>query len=140
MAHPNLHAKSSAKKFGGKRMIYYGIFIYAIGVFLVSQIYDDTKYFMWIVGAIIGTAQGGIQSVSRSYFAQMVPKEKANDFFGFFSVFGRFGGIFSPFLIAFFQDSDRLGINGAVLLLLIPLGIAAFLLLFVKDGKVTAIE
>jgi len=128
------------KKFGGKRMIYYGIFIYAIGVFLVSQIYDDTKYFMWIVGAIIGTAQGGIQSVSRSYFAQMVPKEKANDFFGFFSVFGRFGGIFSPFLIAFFQDSDRLGINGAVLLLLIPLGIAAFLLLFVKDGKVTAIE
>lgn len=128
------------KKYGGKRMIFYGIGIYAIGVFLVSQIYEDTTYFMWIVGALIGTAQGGIQSVSRSYFAQMVPMEKANDFFGFFSVFGRFGGIFSPFLIAFFQSDDRLGTNGAVMLLLIPLALATILLIFVKDGKVTALD
>lgn len=126
------------KKLGGKKMIYYGIFVYAIGVFLVSQIYADTTYFMWIVGGIIGTAQGGIQSVSRSYFAKMVPVEKANDFFGFFSVFGRFGGIFSPFLIAAFSLS--LGINNAVLLLLIPLALAAVVLIFVKGGKVEAIE
>ncbi len=62
----------------------------------------------------------------------MVPYEKANDFFGFFSVFGRFAGIFSPFLIAFFQSEDRLGTNNAVLLLLVPLVIAVILLLFVK--------
>jgi UMF1 family MFS transporter len=126
------------KRFGGKRMIYYGIAIYALGVFMVSRIQADTTYFMWIVGFFIGTAQGGIQSVSRSYFARMVPHEKANDFFGFFSVFGRFGGIFSPFLIAFFQDPARLGINKAVLLLLIPLVLASILLAFVKndnDGK-----
>lgn len=121
-------------RFGGKNMIYYGIFMYAVSVIVVFMIREDTKFLMWIVGALIGTAQGGIQSVSRSYFARMVPIEKANDFFGFFSVFGRFGGIFSPFIIASFQKS--LGINTAVLLLLVPLAIATLLLLFVKDEKV----
>lgn len=121
------------KKFGNKRMIFYGIFIYALGVFMVYLIRDaSTTYIMWIVGFLIGTAQGGIQSVSRSYYAKMVPYEKANDFFGFFSVFGRFAGIFSPFLIAFFQHESRLGTNNAVLLLLIPLIIASILLIFVK--------
>jgi UMF1 family MFS transporter len=128
------------KRFGGKTMIYYGILIYAIGVFVVWQIKPDTTWLMWIVGALIGTAQGGIQSVSRSYFARMVPLEKANDFFGFFSVFGRFAGIFSPFLIAFFQAPDRLGTNGAVLLLMIPLALSCIILFFVKDGKVEYVE
>ncbi len=128
------------KKFGGKKMIYYGIFIYALGVYMVYLITAETTYYMWIVGALIGTAQGGIQSVSRSYFAKMVPYEKANDFFGFFSVFGRFGGIISPFIIAYYQDPTRLGINGAVLLLVIPLIVACILLIFVKNEKVVYVE
>lgn len=130
------------KKFGNKRMIFYGIFIYALGVFMVYQIKDaSTTYIMWIVGFLIGTAQGGIQSVSRSYYAKMVPYEKANDFFGFFSVFGRFAGIFSPFVIAFFQHESRLGTNNAVLLLLAPLVLACILLIFVKPPvKATTVE
>lgn len=123
------------KKFGNKRMIYYGIVIYALGVIMVSLIKTDTTYLMWVVGFLIGTAQGGIQSVSRSYYAKMVPYEKANDFFGFFSVFGRFAGIFSPFLIAFFQDTSRLGTNKAVLLLLVPLVVSCILLAFVNPPK-----
>jgi UMF1 family MFS transporter len=121
------------KKFGAKKMIFYGIFIYAIGVYIVTLIQADTTYLMWVVGALIGTAQGGIQSVSRSYFARMVPHEKANDFFVFFSVFGRFGGIVSPFIIASFQQS--LGTNQAVFLLMIPLVIATVLLIFVNPPK-----
>lgn len=121
------------KRFGNKNMIFYGIFIYALGVFMVYLIKDaSTTYMMWIVGFLIGTAQGGIQSVSRSYYAKMVPYEKANDFFGFFSVFGRFAGIFSPFVIAFFQHESRLGTNNAVLLLLVPLIVASILLFFVN--------
>ena len=123
------------KRFGNKRMIYYGILIYALGVFMVYNITSGTTYLMWVVGFLIGTAQGGIQSVSRSYYAKMVPYEKANDFFGFFSVFGRFAGIFSPFVIAFFQDESRLGTNAAVLLLLVPLLISCFLLFFVHPPK-----
>ena len=126
------------KKFGGKSMLFYGIFVYAIAVYIVFLITEDTTYLMWVVGAIVGTAQGGIQSLARSFFAKMVPTEKANDFFGFYSVFGRFGGILSPFIIASFQVS--LGINKSVLLLLIPLGIATIILAFVKEGRVELVE
>ncbi len=129
------------KKYGNKLMIYYGIAIYALGVFMVSRIFADSTYLMWVVGFLIGTAQGGIQSVSRSYYAKMVPYEKANDFFGFFSVFGRFAGIFSPFIIAFYQDTSRLGTNKAVLLLLVPLAISCILLFFVNPPvKEVAVE
>ena len=129
------------KRFGGKKMIYYGILVYAIGIYFVYRINADTTYLMWVVGALIGTAQGGIQSVSRSYYAKMVPYEKANDFFGFFSVFGRFAGIISPFIIAFYQQPERLGTNKAVLLLVIPLMLACILLFFVNPPvKENAIE
>jgi len=123
------------KKYGNKLMIYYGIAIYALGVYMVYLINADTTWLMWIVGLLIGTAQGGIQSVSRSYYAKMVPYEKANDFFGFFSVFGRFAGIFSPFIIATFQSEELLGTNGAVLLLIIPLIIASIVLYFVNPPE-----
>jgi len=129
------------RKFGGKKMIFYGILIYALSIYVVSLIVSaETTYLMWVVGLLIGTAQGGIQSVSRSYFAKMVPKEKANDFFGFFSVFGRFGGIISPFLLASLALYFGKATNEAVLFLLYPLLIASVLLFFVKPEKAKTSE
>ena len=130
-----------AKRFGGKRMIFYGILIYALSIYVVSLIVSaETTYLMWVVGILIGTAQGGIQSVSRSYFAKMVPKEKANDFFGFFSVFGRFGGIISPFLLAFLMTQYNKPTNEGILFLLVPLAVASVILFFVRPEKVKNIE
>jgi len=122
-----------ADKFGSKTMIYYGIIVYAITVVVASFITEDATYLMWVVGILVGSAQGGIQGISRSYFAKMVPAEKANEFFGFFSVFGRFSGIFSPFLIGFV--SLLWGTNIAVITLLIPLTISVLLLVFVHVNE-----
>ncbi len=118
------------KRFGGKRMIYFGISVYALTIYFTFLINEDRTYLMWLVGFLVGTAQGGIQSISRSYFAKMLPIEKANEFFGFFSVFGKFAGILSPFLIGVVIASW--GPNAAVLMLLLPLSIGALLLFFVK--------
>ncbi len=122
-----------ADKFGGKVMIYYGIIIYIITIVITSFIHEETTYLMWVVGVLVGSAQGGIQSISRSYFAKMLPKDKANEFFGFFSVFGRFSGIFSPFLLGIFITS--IGINNAVLTLVAPLILSAILLFFVHPKQ-----
>jgi len=128
-------------RFGGKKMIFYGILVYALSIYVTSLIVSaDTTYLMWIVGLLIGTAQGGIQSVSRSYFAKMVPKEKANDFFGFFSVFGRFGGIISPFILASLALYYDMATNEAILFLLVPLLIASIILLFVRPDKAINVE
>ncbi len=127
-----LYGKAT-KKFGGKRMIYFGIFVYATTIFLTYLINEDTVFLMWVVGFLVGTAQGGIQSISRSYFAKMLPMDKANEFFGFFSVFGKFSGIISPFLLGI--AITAFGINNAVLVLMGPLAIGAILLAFVKPAQ-----
>ena len=49
---------------------------------------------------MVGTVQGGIQAVSRSYFGKLIPKERSNEFFGFFDIFGKFASVMGPFLYA----------------------------------------
>lgn len=116
-----------AKKIGGKRMIFFGILMYALLIIIVSQIVEGREYLMWVVAIVVGTAQGGIQSVSRSYFAKMVPSDKANEFFGFFSVFGRFAGIFSPFLLGML-DVAGVPVRVSILYMLIPLALGSIFL------------
>ena len=127
-----------AQKLGGKTMLYFGILMYALTIFVVTQIVEGREWLMYLVAILVGMAQGGIQSVSRSFFAKMLPIEKANEFFGFFSVFGKFSGIFSPFLLGMLIS--RVSANRAVLVLLAPLAIGALVLSFVKDEKAVAIS
>ena len=54
----------------------------------------------WAMAAMVGTVQGGIQAVSRSYFGKLIPKERSNEFFGFFDIFGKFASVLGPFLYA----------------------------------------
>ncbi|MCL2255185.1 MAG: MFS transporter [Lachnospiraceae bacterium] len=54
----------------------------------------------WILATMVGSVQGGIQAISRSYFCQMVPPENAGEFFGFFDIFGKFAAVLGPLLYA----------------------------------------
>jgi UMF1 family MFS transporter len=124
------------KRVGTKNMLFVGILMYALTILLVWQLNSpDRIYFMYIVAVLVGSVQGGIQSISRSFFAQMVPQEKSNELFGFFSVFGRFAGIFSPIIIATLYQFEAVTVNQAVLALIIPLGLGALLLSFVPDTR-----
>lgn len=54
----------------------------------------------WAMAVLVGTVQGGIQATSRSYFGKLLPKERSNEYFGFFDVFGKFASVVGPFLYA----------------------------------------
>ncbi len=54
----------------------------------------------WAMAILVGTVQGGIQAVSRSYYGKLVPRERSNEFFGFFDIFGKFASVIGPFLYA----------------------------------------
>ena len=56
---------------------------------------------IFILGVMIGSAQGGIQALSRSYYAKIIPKENSNEFFGFYNIFGKFAAIIGPSVMAF---------------------------------------
>jgi UMF1 family MFS transporter len=58
----------------------------------------------WILAFAVGLFQGGVQALSRSYFGKMVPKDHANEYFGFFDIFGKYAAILGTFMMAFFTD------------------------------------
>jgi MFS transporter, UMF1 family len=86
-----------AEKFTGKKMLYVGIFVYII-VCIYAYFLKTTLDF-WILAMLVATSQGGIQALSRAYFAKLVPKEKTNEFFGFYNIFGKFASIMGPLLV-----------------------------------------
>ena len=67
-----------------------------ISLFAHMLIFKTTLDF-WILAMLVATSQGGIQALSRSYFAKLVPKESANEFFGFYNIFGKFAAIMGPY-------------------------------------------
>ncbi|WP_170822077.1 MFS transporter [Lacrimispora defluvii] len=87
-----------AKRFSAKTMIIIGIFTYIISC--IAAFYISSVWHIFILGAMIGSAQGGIQALSRSYFAKIIPKEKSNEFFGFYNIFGKFSAIMGPTLMS----------------------------------------
>ena len=54
----------------------------------------------WIMAVMVGTVQGGIQAVSRSYFGKLIPKKQSNEYYGFFDIFGKFAAFMGPFIYA----------------------------------------
>lgn len=123
-----------AEKYGGKIMIYAGIIGYFIIVVVGSQL-GKSANMIWVLGLLVGLFQGGIQAVSRSYYALMIPeKEDSNEYFGFFEIFSKFAAILGPFIIALvvqITGEPAYGILG-----LVPsLVIGAILLAFVKEDK-----
>jgi UMF1 family MFS transporter len=86
-----------SERFTGKKMLYVGIIIYMI--VCIYAYFLDTSFDFWILAMLVATSQGGIQALSRSYFAKLVPKENANEFFGFYNIFGKFASIMGPLLV-----------------------------------------
>lgn len=111
-----------AKKFGATIMITVGIIIYIIVYLIGANI--RSAFDIWMIAILVGSAQGGIQSISRSYFGKLLPKQQSNEFFGFFNIFGKFAAILGPFLVGVATQTTgnpRLGLLAVVPLLIIGL-------------------
>ena len=107
-------------KFGYKQTLSFAIFIY-IGVVLFSS-QMDTAIEFFIMAAVIGLVQGGVQAISRSYFSTLIPSEKAAEFFGFYNFIGKSSVFFGPFMvsgIALITNSPSAGLL-SLLIVFIP--------------------
>ncbi|WP_338654332.1 MFS transporter [Sporosarcina psychrophila] len=109
-----------AQKFTGKKMLYVGICVYII--VCIYAFFMKTTMDFWILAMLVATSQGGIQALSRSYFARLVPKEKSNEFFGFYNIFGKFASVMGPLLVALtaqMTGSSAYGVFSLVILFII---------------------
>ena len=57
-------------------------------------------YIFWILAVAVGLFQGGIPALSRSYFGKLIPKERANEYYGFFDIFGRYASVMGTLLVS----------------------------------------
>ncbi|HEV7241685.1 MAG TPA: MFS transporter [Thermoanaerobaculia bacterium] len=87
-----------ARWIGAKRSILAGLVIYLV-VSVVAYSMKDAADFYLLAG-LVGLVQGGTQALSRSLFATLIPRHKSGEFFGFYSVFSKFAGIFGPLVFA----------------------------------------
>jgi len=130
---------NAAKRFGTKRTLYFGIFTYCIicvvAFFMSSDKDKGTLTIMfWILAMLVGTAQGGIQALSRSYFGRIIPKDRANEFFGFYNIFGKFAAIVGPVLfgaISIATGKANYGVSSIIILFIV----GAIVFYFVPDDR-----
>jgi UMF1 family MFS transporter len=87
-----------AGRIGAKPALFLGLVAYT--VISVLGYYMKTAAHFYVLAGLVGMVQGGTQALSRSLFASMIPPHKSGEFFGFFSVFEKFAGIFGPLIFA----------------------------------------
>lgn len=76
-----------AKRFNTEKLILVCIsaylFIAIFAIFLATQLQ------FWILAVLVGMFQGGVQALSRSYFAKIIPAEQAGEYFGLMDICGK---------------------------------------------------
>ena len=109
--------------------------IFCILLYMVITLFAtviDSLVGFYSIAVSIGIVQGGIQALSRSYFANIIPQSRDSEFFGIYNMLGKFAALIGPLLvglITYLTDSSRLGISSVILLFIIGL----FLMIKVKQ-------
>jgi UMF1 family MFS transporter len=85
------------EKLGTKAAILLGISVY-VGVTIWAFFMDKTAEF-YALAVVVGLVQGGVQSLSRSFYSRIIPGNKAAEFFGFYNMLGKFAAVIGPFLV-----------------------------------------
>ena len=77
----------------GSRIIqYFLIALYGIGL--------HRQYQFWILAVCVGCFQGAVQSMSRSYYAKIIPAEKSGEYFGIYDICGKGASFMGTILVS----------------------------------------
>ena len=118
-----------AARFSARAMLFAGIGIYAVitmaSYFLPDVSTRELKSLMFFALAFLAASSlGGIQALSRSIFAGLIPSNRSAEFFGLYNVFGKFATVLGPALMA--TATRMMGHS--------RYGVLSILLLFVVGG------
>lgn len=92
-----------ASKVGTRTMLMTAVFAYFC-ITLFAAFFLRTAMEFWILAVCVGLFQGGIQALSRSEFGKLIPKEHANEYYGFFDIFGKYAAVMGTFLVSVFTQ------------------------------------
>ncbi len=113
-------AKMGAEGQGAKRGIFFGLGVYVLAV--IGAFFMDSSAEFFALAVVIGLVQGGVQALSRSLYARMIPADKSAEFFGFYNMLGKFAAVLGPLMIgvvSLASDSHRWGMLSVVVLFVV---------------------
>ena len=85
------------ERLGSKTGIYIALVVY-LGV-TVYGYFMQQEFEFYILAAVVGLVQGGVQSLSRSLYARIIPRNQSAEFFGFYNMLGKFAAVIGPMLM-----------------------------------------
>ncbi|MBF0429867.1 MAG: MFS transporter [Fibrobacteria bacterium] len=74
----------------------------ALGIYVIITLggaFMTNKREFYLLAAVVGMVQGGIQALSRSFYSRLIPAEESAKFFGFYNMLGKSAAIIGPLLI-----------------------------------------
>lgn len=110
-----------AGKFGTRRMLMIAVFAYFC-ITLFAAFFLKTAAEFWVLAVCVGLFQGGIQALSRSEFGKLIPKENANEYYGFFDIFGKYATVLGTLLVSVFTQltgSSSIGVLSVAVLFVV---------------------
>jgi len=117
-------------KVGVKISLVTGIIIY--GFITLFGFYMQSVEQFYFLAVMIGLVQGGVQALSRSFYARLIPKNKTAEYFGVYNMMGKAAAIIGPLLmgtVALITNNHRYSILSIMILFIAGL----LLLLYVED-------
>lgn len=122
------------QKIGPKKSLFITLFVYT-SVSIVAYFMTTALHF-WILAVGVSLVQGANQAISRSMFSSMVPLEKSGEFFGLFSIWSRFSGLFGPLVFGLLAEHSGQSRNAvAFVVILFVLGTVLLKFVDVEKGK-----
>ncbi len=107
----------------------------AVYIFVVLWAYQmESSWEFYVLATLIGLVQGGVQSLSRSLYARIIPAHRSAEFFGFYNMLGKFAAVLGPIIVgwvALISGSHRV----AMLSIIVLFVLGAILLLRVDINK-----
>ncbi|UCD53254.1 MAG: MFS transporter [Phycisphaerales bacterium] len=128
------------KRIGAKRGIFLAIAIY-LAITIGGAFMQNERHF-YALAIAIGLVQGGIQALSRSYYARIIPADRSAEYFGFYNMLGKFAAVLGPVLMGHIgllvrqvSGSNNLGTRASIVSIALLFLVGGSLLCFVDPRE-----
>lgn len=104
-------------KIGSRKGILLAIAAYCLITLWASRMQQAWEFYGLAIS--VGLVQGGIQSLSRAFYARIIPKNESGEFFGFYNMLGRFAAVLGPLMVGWIglvTNNPRVGLLSLLLL------------------------
>lgn len=119
-------------RYGAKRAVGAGIAVYVAVTIWGHYMHSVAEFYALAI--VIGLIQGGVQSLSRSLYARIIPASRSAEFFGFYNMLGKFAAILGPLLMGFAALATGSS-RAAILAVVVLFALGAVVLMFVDEDE-----